>query len=127
MSRNTSPVPSGGKKRDAEQWMRIVRRYMNYCFRTASVPRVDELASMLPLSREEFTRLFRAATGHSPAAIFRTIQIRRAKTLLATGDESTAHIARAAAYGSVRAFYRAFRRSTGVTPTKFRHRTRRDS
>jgi len=60
-------------KRNAEDWMTVARQYMQFCFRTASVPRVDELAAMLSISREELTRLFSAATGRSPAATFREI------------------------------------------------------
>ena len=114
-------------KRNAEEWMTIVRRYMEFCFRTSSVPRVDELAVMLSISREELTRAFRAATGRSPAATFRGFQLRRAMDLLARSDQSTAGIAHAAAYGSTRAFYRAFLRSAGVTPTAYRRRSRQPS
>jgi|SRR5229473_2194129 len=112
-------------KRSAEAWITIVCRYMDLCFRTASVPRVDELATMLSLSREGLTRAFRAATGRSPAATFRLIQLRRARDLLANSDRPTAEIAHAAAYGSVRSFYRAFLRSAGVTPSRYRCVARR--
>jgi transcriptional regulator GlxA family with amidase domain len=112
-------------KHTAVEWVTIVHRYMDFCFRVASVPRVDELASMIPISREELTRAFRAATGRSPAAAFRTIQLRRAMDLLENSDLLTVDIARAAAYGSVRAFYRAFFRTLGVTPTTYRLRSRR--
>lgn len=108
------------EKRSAKEWITIVRRYMLFCFRTGSVPRVEELATMLSISREEFTRTFRRATGRSPAATFRVIQLRWVMDLLANSDQSTVGIARAAAYGSTRAFYRAFQRSAGMTPTEYR-------
>jgi AraC-like DNA-binding protein len=120
-----SAVTGGRRQRNAKEWITIVRRYMDFCFRVSSVPRVGELASLIAVSREELTRSFRAATGRSPAATFRAIQLRRAMNLLANSDRSTADIARAAAYGSVRAFYRAFFRSLGVTPTAYRLRLRR--
>jgi len=113
------------ERRNAKEWIRIVRRYMLFCFRTGSVPRVDELASMLSISREEFTRAFHAATGRSPASLFRAIQLRWVMDLLANSDQSTADIATAAAYGSARAFYRAFQRSAGMTPTEYRRMFRR--
>jgi transcriptional regulator GlxA family with amidase domain len=112
-------------KRDAQEWHRAVRRYMLFCFRTGSVPRVDELARLMSLSREEFTRAFCAATGRSPASTFRSIQLRWVRDLLANSDRSTADIAAAAAYGSTRAFYRAFRRAAGMTPTEYRRLMRR--
>ena len=113
------------EKRSAEEWGRIVSGYMRFCFRTATVPRVDELAAMLSLSREEFTRAFRSATGRSPASTFRRVQLRSAMNLLADSDRATADIARATAYGSTRAFYRAFLRGVGMTPTQYRSRCRR--
>jgi AraC-like DNA-binding protein len=114
-------------KRSAEAWITIVCRYMDLCFRTTSVPRVDELAAMLSMSREGLTRAFRTAVGRSPAATFRGIQLRRAKDLLVNSEQSTADVARAVAYGSVRAFYRAFLRCVGMTPTKYRRISRRRS
>jgi hypothetical protein len=93
--------------------MRIVRRYMLFCFRTGFVPRVDELVGMLSMSREEFTRAFCAATGRSPAATFRSMQLRWAMDLLANSDRSTADIASAAAYGSTRSPASSPRTSTG--------------
>lgn len=113
------------EKRSAEEWVRIVSRYMRFCFRTGTVPRVDELAAMLSLSREEFTRAFRSGTGRSPASTFRRVQLRSAMKLLSGSDRDTADIARAAAYGSTRAFYRAFLRGAGMTPTQYRARSRR--
>jgi transcriptional regulator GlxA family with amidase domain len=100
---------------------------MNYCFRTGSVPRVDEMATMLSMSREGLTRAFRAATGQPPAEAFRCMQIRRAQHLLGSTEMATAEIARAAAFGSDRAFFRAFLRCTGVTPTDYRRTVRHRS
>jgi AraC-like DNA-binding protein len=113
------------EKRNAKEWIRVVRRYMLFCFRTGAVPRVDELAGMLSMSREELTRAFRAATGRSPASTFRSMQLRWVMHLLSNSEQSTAEIATAAAYGSTRAFYRAFRRYVGMTPTAYRRMFRR--
>jgi len=104
--------------------MRIVNRYVLYCFKVCSVPRVDELASLLSMTRETLTRRFHAATGRSPAATFRAIQLRHAKWLLAQSEQPTAAIARMAAFGSTRAFYRTFLRDVGITPTEYRRRHR---
>jgi AraC-like DNA-binding protein len=103
-----------------QQWMRTIRRYVAYCFRTGSVPRVDELAEMLHLSRATLTWHVRRAAGQSPGAAIRALQLRRAMTLLTHTEQTTAEIAHAAGYGSTRAFYRAFRRATGVSPSTFR-------
>lgn len=116
---------NGEMKRTPEEWLTLTRRYLSHCFRTASVPRVDEMARMLSISRETLTRAFRAATGVTPAEAFRRIQMRHAQNLLTTTHMSTSAIARAAAFGSNRAFYRAFLHYTGVTPTAYRQGARR--
>lgn len=80
---------------------------------------------MIGMSREGLTRAFREATGHSPADTFRALQLRRAKELLIATEHSTAEIARATAFGSARAFYRAFLRCIEMTPTEYRRQGRR--
>jgi transcriptional regulator GlxA family with amidase domain len=62
--------------------------------------------------------------GQSPAVVFRTLQINRAKALLGCTNEPTALIARAAAFGSERAFYRTFLDCTGLSPSSYRRRNR---
>lgn len=97
-----------------------MRSYMAYCIRAGTVPRVDELAGMLHMSRDTLTRRFRVATGRSPGAALRALQLRRAMYLLTYTAQTTAEIALAAGYGSTRAFYRAFRRATGASPSAYR-------
>lgn len=109
-------------KRDRRQWLVLAVQYVQYCFRAATVPRVDEMARMLGMSREGLTRAFHDATGFTPAHAFRALQLKRAKDLLIGSDQSTAQIARAAAFGSTRVFYRVFQRCVGMTPTEYRRR-----
>lgn len=97
---------------------------MERCFETGRVPRVAGLARMLGVSREGITRAYGTDTGRSPADTFRQIQMGRARELLATTDLTTAEIARVAAFGSPRAFYRTFLHCAGMTPTEFRLRAR---
>lgn len=103
-------------------WLRLAVSYMTECFEEASVPRVGEFAARLGLSREWATRAFTNAVGVPPALVFRRMQVNRAKTLLCSTEIATAQIARAAAFGSERAFYRTFRDCTGVSPTCYRDR-----
>jgi transcriptional regulator GlxA family with amidase domain len=48
------------------------------------------------------------------------LQIAWARELLRTTDSSTARIAIQTGFGTVRSFYRAFRRCTGESPTEYR-------
>ena len=103
--------------------MRRIRAYAAHCFRTGTVPRVDELARMLNMPRETLTHHFRRATGETPGAVIRALQLRRAMDLLTSTDRRMIEVARAAGYGSTRAFCRAFRRATAVSPSAYRARS----
>jgi len=107
-----------------EQWLLMAEAYMRHCYEGASVPRVGEFAAIIGRSREWTTRSFAAAVGRAPATVFRDIQIRRAKALLATTNRSIADVATSAAFGSTRAFYRTFLQCTGLGPTEFRRAAR---
>lgn len=111
-------------KRSRARWLAMANSYLDHCFRMSSVPRVDEMARLIGMSREGFTRAFRASTGHSPADTFRSMQLHRAKELLLTSECSTEEIAKATAFGSARAFYRAFLRCVEMTPTEYRRQAR---
>lgn len=126
--RNTAGPPcspaGGAVRRSANDWDALTREFMEHCFRAGRVPRVAAMARMLKVSREQLTREYGAATGRSPADAFRQFQVRRAQELLASTSLSTGEIARLAAFGSPRAFYRTFLHCVGVTPTEFRRLAR---
>ena len=105
---------------DRKEWLRAAAAYMDGCFALATVPRVGEFAAGVGKSREWVTRAFKHAVGESPAAVFRTMQINRAKALLNNTDDPAAKIARDAAFGSERAFYRTFLDRTGLRPRTYR-------
>src|SRR3954469_1201743 len=118
-ARRTQPM-----ERLKKQWLLRARRYVDSCFRRESAPRVDEFAALLQMSREHLTRSFGSATGMTPGVALRSLQLRRAMKLLENTDLSTAEVARAAAYGSTRAFYRAFLRARGMSPSAHRYNAR---
>ncbi|HEX8359590.1 MAG TPA: AraC family transcriptional regulator [Longimicrobium sp.] len=110
--------------RSVEEWDALTSEFMEHCLRAGRAPRVAAMARMLEVSRERLTREYGAATGRSPADAFRQFQVRRAQELLATTSLSTGEIARLAAFGSPRAFYRTFLHCVGVTPTELRRLVR---
>jgi AraC-like DNA-binding protein len=107
--------------------MKKMRAYVADCWRTGAVPRVDELAQRLGISRVTLTQKFRAATGRSPGAAIHAMQLHRAMYLLRRTEQTTATIARGAGYGSTRTFYRAFRRALGISPSDYRRRYKNSS
>lgn len=84
--------------------------------------RLDDLASAACLSPFHFHRLYRAATGETPADTLRRRRLHRAASDLALGKMPIAKIAKRAGYGGLAAFGRAFASAFGVAPAAYRKR-----
>ena len=76
------------------------------------------------LSERTLRRRFVAATGLTWLDYRRQARLLHALTLLATTDLSVLDVATASGFDSVSSFGRAFRRTTGETPSAYRRRTR---
>lgn len=83
------------------------------------VLRIDDLASLVGLSRYHFLRCFKRATGSSPLQYVLARRVEHARRLLAHGDESIAAIAYAAGFSSQSHLNAMFKRHLGVTPGAF--------
>ncbi|MCM0020281.1 MAG: AraC family transcriptional regulator [Tagaea sp.] len=84
--------------------------------------RLDDLAAAACLSPFHFHRLYRMATGETPADTLRRRRLQRAAGELSLGKMPIAKIARRAGYGSLAAFGRAFAAAFGVPPAAYRKR-----
>src|SRR5215472_12629711 len=80
----------------------------------------NKLASQFGLSIRSLNRRFTAATGDGPQAYLQHIRIRRAQRLLETTSERVDEIRRATGYQDPAAFRRAFKQTTGLSPTGYR-------
>lgn len=74
------------------------------------------------LAERTFVRRFKAATGFAPVGYLQTLRIEEAKQLLETGGEPVEAVADAVGYGDPAFFRRLFKRSTGMTPARYRQR-----
>src|SRR5712691_10119459 len=101
-------------------WLSEAERYIEDCRRTATSVRVSEFASRMDLTAVQLAREFQSAVGIGVKDHFSIQQIDFAKELLRTTGHSTARIAIHSGFGTPRTFYRAFKRSAGVSPTAFR-------
>ena len=81
---------------------------------------LEELAAAAYLSPFHFARLFKKLTGLPPHAYLAALRIERARTLLATTDESITEIAARVGYANSSHFGKAFRQFTNLTPRAFR-------
>jgi AraC family transcriptional regulator len=83
---------------------------------------LQELASLVGLSRFHFCRAFRLSTGYTPHGWLIRQRIDKARQLLADPRLRIIDVAIAVGYETPSAFTASFRRVTGVTPTAFRRR-----
>ena len=79
-----------------------------------------ELARRAYRSRTQFFRVFRALIDETPGAMRRRLLLERAAWHLSRTTRSVTEIALDAAYGSLEAFTRAFRKAFGVSPSLYR-------
>lgn len=87
----------------------------------AAPPSLTELAQLCRVSVRQLTRGFRASRGCSLGEHIANTRIDLAKRQLLAGDSIKA-VAYSLGFSSPSSFCFAFRRSTGVTPSDFRHR-----
>jgi AraC family transcriptional activator of mtrCDE len=81
---------------------------------------LSAMASLCHMSRATFIRLFKQATGQSPAALMTAIRLMQAAKLLASSNLSVGTISTMVGYASEPAFHRAFKEKMGASPGEFR-------
>jgi AraC family transcriptional regulator, regulatory protein of adaptative response / methylated-DNA-[protein]-cysteine methyltransferase len=87
--------------------------------RAEEAPSLDELASAAGYSPHHFHRLFKRATGVTPAAYYRSLRARRAEAALEDNARITDAIYDAGYSGPAR-FYAEAKRRLGMTPSAWR-------
>lgn len=80
---------------------------------------VETLAGLGAMSRSVFAERFHSALGRSPAGYVTDVRMESAKRMLSAGG-SVSDTARELGYSSDEGFSRAFRRATGMTPSRWR-------
>lgn len=73
---------------------------------------LDELASMVGVSRFHLNRLFKDRTGDTPRMYLEKVRIKKAKELLLTTTLNCMEIGHQVGYQSNSSFYNAFKRNT---------------
>lgn len=98
--------------------MRLAKDYIEA---NLNVPlHLKELSGIAGLSRLQFARQFKLATGLSPYAYILNRRIERAQHLLAQDADSIVDIALQLGFGSQGHFTTVFRKRTGLTPAAWR-------
>lgn len=83
---------------------------------------IETLADRAGMSPRSFARLYKQATGKTPARSVEAIRVETAKRLLQEGDRPLAEIAAAVGLKDVQGLRRSFQRQVGILPAEFRER-----
>lgn len=81
---------------------------------------VPALAARAGMSERNFTRVFRAEVGRTPAAYVESARIEAARRLIESTDTTVEAVARACGFGTVETLHRSFKRTVHVTPGEYR-------
>ncbi len=81
---------------------------------------VEQLSSLIYVSKSYLSRIFKQQTGVSLIEYLRLIRVEAAKALLVSSNTSIAEISYIIGYNSPKYFCRAFRSCTGMTPREFK-------
>lgn len=88
---------------------------------------VDALADRAGMSRRNFIRRFKNATGRLPGAYIQMLRISSAKEMLEGGDQAIQTVCARVGYEDIAFFRHLFKRHTGMTPGEYRTRFARMS
>ncbi|MBC2663807.1 helix-turn-helix transcriptional regulator [Novosphingobium flavum] len=98
--------------------LRRVTSYMS--LRLGEPPRINELAKLVELSPDYFSRSFAATTGMTPHEWQSNLRIEEAKRLLRESNMSMTEIAHRLAFSSSAHFSTRFRQLVGLSPSEWR-------
>ncbi|OQX17932.1 MAG: hypothetical protein BWK76_09015 [Desulfobulbaceae bacterium A2] len=83
---------------------------------------INMLAGQVGLGERTFMRRFKKATGDSPMEYLQHLRIHAARQMLESTNKSIEEITRQSGYEDISSFRKLFRRTTGLTPSKYRQR-----
>jgi transcriptional regulator GlxA family with amidase domain len=87
---------------------------------------VDQLASMLALSRRNLERRFKKATANTVVEYIQRVKIEAAKLSLESSRENVNEVMYKVGYSDPKAFRVTFRKITGLSPIQYRNRYNRE-
>lgn len=88
---------------------------------------VEQLVSMLPLSRRNFERRFKKATSNTVVEYIQRVKIEAAKKGLETSRKNVNELMYDVGYSDTKAFRTVFKRITGKSPIDYRNKYNRES
>jgi transcriptional regulator GlxA family with amidase domain len=87
---------------------------------------VDQLASMLALSRRNLERRFKRATANTVVEYMQRVKIEAAKMSLESSRENVNEVMYKVGYSDTKAFRTTFKKITGLSPVQYRNKYNRE-
>ncbi|HEY4155206.1 MAG TPA: helix-turn-helix domain-containing protein, partial [Puia sp.] len=88
---------------------------------------VEQLASMLAISRRNLERRFKKATSNTAVEYMQRVKIEAAKQSLESSRENVNEVMYKVGYSDTKAFRNAFKRITGLSPVEYRNKYNREN
>jgi transcriptional regulator GlxA family with amidase domain len=88
--------------------------------------KVDQLASMLAISRRNFERRFKKATANTVVEYIQRVKVEAAKQSLESSRENVNEVMYKVGYNDNKAFRTTFKKITGLSPVQYRNRYNRE-
>ena len=88
---------------------------------------IDQLASMVALSRRNLERRFKKATSNTTAEYIQRVKIEAAKISLESSKENVNEVMYKVGYSDTKAFRNTFKRFTGLSPIEYRNKYTRQT
>ena len=113
-----------GQKDHEDDLIKVAQEFIEQNFQDKIT--VEQLASMLALSRRNLERRFKKATANSIVAYIQRVKIEAAKMSLETSRENVNEVMYNVGYTDPKAFRTTFKRITGLSPVKYRSKYNRE-
>ncbi len=88
---------------------------------------VEQLTSMLALSRRNFERRFKKATANTVVEYMQRVKIEAAKKGLETGRKNVNELMYEVGYSDTKAFRTVFKKTTGLSPIEYRNKYNKEA
>jgi len=113
-----------GQKEHEDEPIRKAQEFIENNFQNKIT--VDQLASMLALSRRNLERRFKKATSNTLVEYMQRVKIEAAKKNLETGRKNINEVMYEVGYTDTKAFRTTFKRITGLSPVQYRNKYNRE-
>jgi len=113
-----------GQKGHEDEPVKKAQEFIENNFQTKIT--VDQLASMLALSRRNLERRFKKATANTVVEYIQRVKIEAAKKNLETGRKNINEVMYETGYNDTKAFRTTFKKLTGLSPIQYRNKYNRE-